>query len=1080
VESVARIGSYSLDISSGRWVSSKRLDAIYGIDAGFDRSVEGWTSLIHPADREAMVAYFADEVLGRAQPFDREYRIVRADTGEERWVYGRGALELDASGRPLRMLGTIADITEQVATERERARLVEGLRRSERNLAEAQRISHIGSWEWDLATETAQRSEELHRIYGVEPGTIPGTTEAFLAFVHPDDRARVQASERAAITGSGQYALDYRAVRPDGTVRIIHDEAELVHDEHGAPVRMVGTVQDITEQREAQDALIASELRYAAIFEGTAEAILIADLATGRYRWVNPAACAMLGYTRDELVGLTVHDIHPATDLPTVLDRFQAIADGRTTMARSVPCQRKDGTVRLADIRGSQAIVDGVACNIGFFTDVTDLRRLEVQDRKLAQAIDQTSEAILITGPTAEIDYVNPAFERLSGLGREDLVGGSLSLLGSPQSTATFDAMWRTLSGGESWVGDLVHHHRDGTERVAVASISPVHDTDGTVMGFVARARDVTEERALAVERERLATVVEQTSDSVIIADLTGTIEYVNPAFERASGYRRDEAVGQNPRILKSGRQSAAFYRALWRRLTRGQTWTGTLINRRKDGSLYQEDATISPIRGPGGEVTGYVAVQRDVTALRAAESGLAREFRERAEVAAALARLQPGPSAEATAALICGEVLGLPSIDLVAIFTFLDPEHAFVLASAGPANEPLVPGRPLPVARARYLYERAAQGPWAEAWRTRPEDGQYGRQIAELGLRASAFAPIRNADRLLGVVAVGTRDEAYVRHLIDHLPAVGEFAATARALLSGQLERGHRDELVRERVGRALAEGGLRPVFQPIVALASAEPVGYEALTRFADGTPPDRMITDAHSVGLGLELEVACLAAALDASESLAADCWLSLNASPDVILQSSELAGLLRDRSRRFVIEITEHVGIDDYAAVRRAVAGFGPTVRLAVDDAGAGFASLRHVVELRPQFLKLDVSLVRHVDRDLTRQAMIAGLRHFAGRIGCEVIAEGIEEPAELEMLRELGVSFGQGYLLGRPEPLPIASGNRATRAGNNRPPAGRRANGRSSPEVSPARGISGSSRPMSRMRGGSPRPSAPPG
>jgi len=702
VEAVARIGSFSLDIIAGRWVSSKGLDTIFGIDAAFERSVAGWASLVHAADREVMVAYFTDEVVGRGRPFDRQYRIVRADTGAERWVHGRGALELDGSGRPARMLGTIADVT---------------------------------------------------------------------------------------------------------------------------------------DQRTAQDALIASELRYAAIFEGTAESILIAEVATGRLRWVNSAACAMLGYTRDELVGLTVHDIHPAADLPTVLDRFQAIADGRTTMARSVPCQRKDGTVRLADIRGSQAVVDGVACNIGFFTDVTD---------------------------------------------------------------------------------------------------------------------------------------------------------------------------------------------------------------------------------------------------LRAAESGLARQFRERAEVAAALARLQPGPSAEATAALICDELLGLPSIDLVAIFTFLDPEHAFVLASAGPANEPLVPGRPLPVARARYLYERAAQGPWAEAWRTRPEDGQYGRQIAGLGLRASAFAPIRNGEGLLGVVAVGTRDEAYARHLIDHLPAVGEFAATAKALLSGQLERGHRDELVRVRVGRALAEGGLRPVFQPIVDLASGEPVGYEALTRFADGTPPDRMITDAHSVGLGLELEVACLAAALDASESLAADCWLSLNASPDVILHSSELAGLLRDRSRRFVIEVTEHVAIEDYQGVRSALAGFGPAVSLAIDDAGAGFASLRHVVELAPRFLKLDISLVRHVDRDLTRQAMIAGLIQFAARAGCQVITEGIEEQAELEMLRELGVQFGQGYLLGRPKPLPVASGNRATRAGNNRPPAGRRANGRSSPEVFPARGISGSSRPMSKMRGGSPRPSAPPG
>jgi EAL domain len=368
----------------------------------------------------------------------------------------------------------------------------------------------------------------------------------------------------------------------------------------------------------------------------------------------------------------------------------------------------------------------------------------------------------------------------------------------------------------------------------------------------------------------------------------------------------------------------------------RGQSWTGTLINRRKDGSLYEEDATISPIRGPGGETTGYVAARRDVTALRAAESGLAREFRERAEVAAALARLRPGSSAEATAAEICDELLGLPGIDAAMIVNFLDPERAIPLAVSGPAGLPMSVGRPLPAARARYLYERAAQGPWAEAWRPRRADGPYGQMMAELGIRAVAYAPIRDGDSLLGVVAVGTRDEAYVRHLIDHLPAVGEFAATARVLLSGQLERGHQDELVRERVRRALAEGGLRPVFQPIVALASGEPVGYEALTRFADGTPPDRMIADAHSVGLGLDLEIACLAAALGASEALAPDCWLNLNESPDVILHSTEFATLLADRSRQIVIEVTEHAEIDDYAALRSAVAGFGPTVGLAVDD------------------------------------------------------------------------------------------------------------------------------------------------
>ena len=126
------------------------------------------------------------------------------------------------------------------------------------------------------------------------------------------------------------------------------------------------------------------------------------------------------------------------------------------------------------------------------------------------------------------------------------------------------------------------------------------------------------------------------------------------------------------------------------------------------------------------------------------------------------------------------------------------------------------------------------------------------------------------------------------------------------------------------------------------------------------------------------------------------------------------------MLGGSGRQVVLELTEHVEIDDYPAIRRILARLKPRVRLAVDDAGSGFASLRHVVELRPQFLKVDISLVRGVHRDLTRQAMIAGLTRFAQQARCSVIAEGIERPADLAMLRELGVPYGQGFLLGRPQ------------------------------------------------------------
>ncbi len=887
VESVAQIGSYSTDLVAGRWVSSNGLDAIFGIGALFERSVDGWVSLVHPADRDMMVAYLTDEVLGQGRPFDKQYRILRADTGEERWVHGRGALEFDRSGRPVRMLGTIADITDQKRT---------------------------------------------------------------------------------------------------------------------------------------QEAVVASELRYAAIFEGAQEAILITELESKRFRWVNPAAAALLGYARDELLEMTVDQIHPAEEMPAVRKHFEAILAGQGTTTRVIRCLHRDGTVLLANIDGSSFVIDGVRYVVGFFTDVTELRRLEIQDRKLAQAMDQTADAILITSPAGEIEYVNPALRELTGHLSDESIGGNAMAFRSLLSAAATEDARRAISTGESWSGDAIISRPDGTQRVAEASMAPVFNADGTMTGLVNILRDVTDERALSGERQRLVAAVEQTSDSVIITDLAGTIEYVNPAFELASGYRSDEVIGQNPRILKSGQQSTAFYRAMFRRLTRGQTWAGTLLNRHRDGSPYEEEATISPIRDGNRAITGYVAVKRDVTALRAAESRLSTEFRERAAVAAALAQLQPAGSAAETAAAICEGLLSLPGIDVATIVTFPQPGVAVPLAVVGRTDLPIVAGQPVPDARAKYLYERAQQGPWAEAWKPRPQDGPFGEAMAASGIRAIAYAPIRNGYGLLGFVSVMTCEVEYAQHLIDHLPAVGEFAATASALLSGPLERGLRDDVLRKRVQRALAAGGLSPVFQPIVTLDSGTVIGHEALTRFADGTPPNRLIAEAHSVGLGHELEVACVVAALEAADALPRDAWLSLNVSPSVILDSSELPLILAGKARRIVLEVTEHVEIDAYAALREAVSRLGPTVSLAVDDAGAGFASLRHIVELSPRYLKVDISLVREVDTDLVRQAMIAGLQHFAARAGCEVIAEGIETPAELEALRELGIRFGQGYLLGRPAPV----------------------------------------------------------
>jgi PAS domain S-box-containing protein len=771
VEAIAQIGSYSLDIASGRWLSSKGLDAIFGIDTTFERSVEAWASLVHPADREAMVAYLTNEVVGQGRPFDRQYRIVRADTGAERWVHGRGALKLDGAGRPVEMLGTVADVTDRVAANEERTRLIERLRRSESSLVEAQRVSHIGSWERDLDTSTYRVSDELLRICGLERDEFDGTMAAVLATIHPDDRNRA-VRDASTLSAGGLPAIEYRITRPDGSLRIIHDEAEVIRDAQGTPIRMVGTVQDITDRMAAEG------------------------------------------------------------------------------------------------------------------------------------------------------------------------------------------------------------------------------------------------------ERARLASAVEQTTDSIIIYDPDQTIEYVNPAFSRLYGYPAEEVVGGGPDFLTSGRYEPVFWTDLWASVASGVPWTGVIVNKCKDGSLVEVDSVIAVLRDPAGRVTNFVQTDRDVTRERALESAIERDARERETIEAALVRIDPEGTPEAIAAAACAEILQVAGIDS-AWAIGLGSDRGRILAETGLIGSVLAAGNSVPDARADYLRERAARGPWAEAWQARPEDGTYGETISATGLHTAVYAPLKGAHGVVGIIGFGAHDPANAERIVERLPALATFGSIVGSLIASGLESRHREADARATIAATIAAGAFTPFFQPIADLHSGKVVGYEALSRFTDGTPPDVMFGLADRAGIGLELETATLVAALDAASVLRPTAYLSLNVSP-ALIGSGALRDLLAGHERPIVLEITEHVLVEDYPELRAALTALGPDVRLAVDDAGAGYASLRHILELAPNYVKLDIGLVRGIDKDPARQALIAGMTYFAVKRKVRLVAEGIETTAELKMLRELAIPYGQGYLLGRPQ------------------------------------------------------------
>jgi EAL domain-containing protein (putative c-di-GMP-specific phosphodiesterase class I) len=317
---------------------------------------------------------------------------------------------------------------------------------------------------------------------------------------------------------------------------------------------------------------------------------------------------------------------------------------------------------------------------------------------------------------------------------------------------------------------------------------------------------------------------------------------------------------------------------------------------------------------------------------------------------------------------------------------------------------------------------ERMGHGPWADRWANDRAYGRYGKVVTGSGVKGQAYGPFLHDGSVIGFLALGTKSEAHADHLLTDLPAIAEFAATASLLLTPLIVAQRKNADDRRMIEEIIAEAAYRPVFQPVVELWTGKTVGFEALTRFADGRMPDVVFGAAAQAGLGFELELKTLEASIGAARDLPAGAWLGLNVSPGLVVESAGLSAVLAARDRPVVLEITEHVAIDDYGAVRSAIDRLGPDLRVAVDDAGAGIANFSHLVELKPRLVKIDAGLIRDLDSDLTRQAVVVGLVHFGLKAGCEVIAEGIESEAELATAKALGVTHGQGYLIRRPAPV----------------------------------------------------------
>ena len=679
---------------------------------------------------------------------------------------------------------------------------------------------------------------------------------------------------------------------------------------------------------------------------------------------------------------------------------------------------RPDGDVRhLRGIGRVEHDNTGRATRIiGANLDVTEARLATELLRAQADILANLREAVVVTDLDGHITHWGGGASTIFGYSASEMTGRTLASIypGLPKNAARVLAT--RLATGD-YTGEWEGRHKDGSTIWLSVHITDVRDAAGLPSGFLGVATDVSAGHASAGELARMSAAIGQSSESIIITNTKAEIEYVNPAFERASGYSRSEVFGRNPRMLQGGKQDPSFYRAMWDALTSGQPWVADFTNRRKDGSLFAEESVISAIHDASGTINGYVAVGRDVTELRRLEARSTRQLRERALIAGTIRTISGSFRAEETADAICRQVVSMAEANTAGLFIFELDDRAAPYGFAV-AHGATPPRRRLEKERTAYLRDRVNRGPWIEGWEE--SSGQpYHAIYQQLGVQAIAYAPVMVGERVIGFLQVSSPASPTDDTLVLALPALVEFAEIAGTLIGVEVTSRTEVEAVRRGINGMISDRAYSLVFQPIVDILRNEIVGFEALTRFDDGVAPDLRFEQAAKVGLGVELELATLQAAMAAAANLPAGAWLNVNASPDLVLAGTRLAALVAGAKRNLVLEVTEHTAIADYQAFRAAVELLGPKITLAVDDAGAGFASLQHILEVRPSFVKLDRALISGIDTDKARRAMTAGLHHFARASGIRLIAEGVETEGELATLRELEIHLAQGYLLGAP-------------------------------------------------------------
>lgn len=621
----ANIGSYNLNLLTGKWTSSEVLDQIFGIDTDYNRTVEAWLDVVHPDDREMMNQYFINDVLGQHLPFNKEYSIRKISTGEERWVLGLGKLLLGNDGEILSMVGTIQDITDRKQSEI-------NIRKNKDRLNRAEFASKSGNWELELDNMTMKASKGAVKLYGLTKNQFDYAEIKDIPL--PEYRPLMDKALSNLIHQNEPYELEFKIKKAD-TGEIIDIYSTATYDKEKRI--LFGVIRDITERKQMDDAIRESEEFFRIVFEESVISMII-TAPDGKLIKVNKAFAKMLGYTIDEIEQRNFTEFTHPDDV-----------EKSTEIIRSILAnEKKSGQIEKRYIHkdGSSVWVDlytVLNCHsdnspkyfITSATNITQKKKVELNlrdsEEKFRSIAEQTADFIAITDDKGIIVYASPASRDLLLMEPEEIVGHHFNeFTDSSYTDKAIESFRNGIATGNRTVQFEFSVVRKDHKTVHI-EINGSNYEFNNIVGRLIVMHDITErrnaEKQIKESEETFRLMFENNPQPMFIYDLE-TLQFleVNRAAEQHYGYTREEFLATDIKTI-TPEEEIPYLLHMINETRKGNYSDGEWRHQKKNGEIIYVEISSASIVSKGKDAR-HVFV-KDISSRKLAEQALNAKMEE-------------------------------------------------------------------------------------------------------------------------------------------------------------------------------------------------------------------------------------------------------------------------------------------------------------------------------------------------------------------------------------------------------------------------------------------------------------------